>query len=59
MEEKIMASTQTRTVVIEGQEVTLYNYAFQMVGGFIQTAWARNQIEAARIVRGEQPSYCF
>lgn len=52
-----MANVQTRTVVIDGQEVTLYNYAFQMTNGLVTTAWAQNQIEAARIVRGEQPSY--
>lgn len=52
-----MANAQTRTITVNGQDVTLHNYTFQMTNGFITTVWATNQFEAARIARGEQDSY--
>ena len=41
------------------REVTLYQFAFVMENGLYTSVWAQNQSEAAKILRGDEPYYCY
>lgn len=41
------------------RDITLYNFAFVTVDGLYTSVWARTQSEAAKILRGDEPYYCY
>lgn len=41
------------------REVTLYQFAFVMENGLYTSVWAQSENEAAKILRGDEPYYCY